>query len=377
VTAGEVDTYLVFDLLVGLSPTNLAGATAGRTLAVVSTTRTPTGRMITDPYAVFPPIEPLLAELDAATRGADNVHLDAAAVAAGLFGDTTTANVVLLGAAYQRGGLPIAAAAIEQAIELNGAAVEANKLAFRWGRMWVQDRARVEAAMQAPDWGVPAPSKADVKLIGDLDTGELGRVLRLRVPDLVAFQDRAYAARYMDTVRLVAAAEARAVPGETAFAEAVARGLHKLMAYKDEYEVARLHLLAVERARVTAELGEDVEVSYNLHPPVLRALGMKNKVRLGPWFSPAMAALAAGKRLRGTAADPFGRAKVRRVERELIDEYRTVVEAVAAALTAANHADAVALAGLPDLVRGYEDIKLRNVERYHAALAEARARLGV
>ena len=377
VVAGEVDTYLVFDLLVGLAPANLAGATAGRTVAVVSTSRTPTGKMVTDPHASFPDVGPLLAELDAATAGERNAHVDAAAVAAGLFGETTTANVLLLGVAYQLGCLPIAAGAVEQAIELNGAAVEANTLAFRWGRMWVQDRNRVEAAMAVTDLGVDAPGPRDVRLIGDLDQGELGRLLRLRVPDLVAYQHRAYAERYLDAVRRVARAEASAVPGATVLTETVARNLHKLMAYKDEYEVARLHRLASERARVTNDVGGDVRISFNLHPPTLRAAGLKRKLRLGPWFAPALGALARGKRLRGGPFDPFGRAEVRRVERALIDEYVATVDALLPRLTPANHADAVALAALPDLVRGYEHIKLANVARYRSELAGARSRLGL
>ena len=376
-SAGGVDAYLAFDLLVGLGPTNISGASPARTVAIVSTSRTPTGRMIADPNATFPAIEPLLAEIDAATRAELNVHLDAAAICTGLFGDTTTANVLVLGAAYQRGALPIAAAAIEQAIELNGAAVAVNKLAFRWGRMWVHDRARVEQAMARPEDALLPPGADDLALIGDLDRGELGRLLRIRVPDLVAYQDRRYAARYVDAVRTVAQAEARTTPGRTELAEAVARNLYKLMAYKDEYEVARLQLLAAEKVRVANEVGEDVKVSYNLHPPTLRALGMKKKLRLGPWFTPAMSALARGKRLRGTVLDPFGRAEVRRTERALVDEYRSLVDAAVARLGAVDHDELVALAALPDMVRGYEDIKLANVARYRSEVAARRSRLGV
>ena len=376
-SAGGVDAYLVFDLLVGLGPTNISGASPARTVAIVSTSRTPTGRMIADPNATFPDMAPLLAQMDESSRADLNVHLDAAAVCSGLFGDTTTANVLVLGAAYQRGALPIAAAAIEQAIELNGAAVAVNKLAFRWGRMWVHDQARVEAAMTKPEDALTPPSSADVALIGDLDEGELGRLLRIRVPDLVAYQNRAYASRYVDQVRKVARAEASATPGRTELAEAVARHLYKLMAYKDEYEVARLQLLAAERARVTNEVGEHVKVSFNLHPPTLRAMGMKKKLRLGPWFAPAMAGLATGKRVRGTALDPFGRAGVRRTERALIDEYRSMIDAAVAHLSALNHDDVVTLAALPDMVRGYEDIKLANVERYRSEVAARRSQLGI
>jgi indolepyruvate ferredoxin oxidoreductase len=149
------------------------------------------------------------------------------------------------------------------------------------------------------------------------------------------------------------------------------------MAYKDEYEVARLQLEEAAKLQVDNAVGAGAKVFWNLHPPVLRAMGMKRKLVLGRWFTPVMVGLKHGKRLRGTAFDPFGRAKVRRVERELRDEYRGLVERLAPTVTAANAAKAAELASLPDLVRGYEDVKLRNVERYRSELARLRSELGV
>ncbi|MDH4148401.1 MAG: indolepyruvate ferredoxin oxidoreductase family protein, partial [Acidimicrobiia bacterium] len=376
-SAGHVDCYLVFDLLVGLGAANLAGASPERTIAVVSTTATPTGSMVRDPSVAYPDEALMRAELDSVTRAADNVYLDAAAVADGLFGETTTSNVVVLGAAYQAGCLPVSAEAIESAIEVNGAAVEANRAAFRWGRMWVIDPDRVRAAMTPADASAPRPDAADLALIGDLDRGELGRLLRVRVPDLVAYQDRAYAERYVALVRTVAAAEDRAVPGATVLAETVARYYHKLLAYKDEYEVARLHLSSAARATVEREVGPGARVAYNLHPPMLRALGLDRKIRVGTWADPALGALARAKRLRGTPVDPFGYAKVRRVERRLAKEYGEVLAMVAARLDAADHGTAVALAALADQVRGYEDVKLRNVELYRREFDQLRRQLGV
>ena len=385
VTAGGVDAYLVLDLLVGLAPANLAGASPERTVAVASTSPTPTGHMVVDTHAAYPSTVAMRAELDAATRASHNVYLDAAEVAEGLFGDTTTANTVVVGVAYQLGLLPLAGAAIEQAIDVNGAAVAINQLAFRWGRMLVSDPARVRAAMVGPAAPAVQPDAADLALIGELDEGELGRLLRIRVPDLVAYQSRGLARRYVVTVRTVAEAERRVAGGPGALSEAVARNLYKLMAYKDEYEVARLHLDAAVRARVEAEVGGpggesgggNVKVSYNLHPPVLRAMGLDHKVRLGPWFTPVLGGLARGKRLRGTPLDPFGYAKVRRVERRLAREYRRLIERLADRLTTANLQQAVALAELPDEVRGYEHVKLANVERYRAELGRMRDELGV
>jgi indolepyruvate ferredoxin oxidoreductase len=258
--------------------------------------------------------------------------------------------------------------------------------------MWVDDPARVRATLVAAPSSTAEPSAEDLALIGDLDRGELGRLLRIRVPDLVAYQSRRYARRYVDVVRRVAAAERKALgdgPGSTALAEAVARNLYKLMAYKDEYEVARLHLDAAARAHLEAEVGglleadaADVRVSYNLHPPLLRSLGLDHKVRLGPWFRPVLGGLARGKHLRGTPLDPFGYAEVRRVERQLVRDYRRTVQRAAERVTdrvswRADHEALVALAELPDIVRGYEGVKLANVERYRAEAGRRCAALGL
>ncbi len=376
-TSGSADVYLVFDLLVGLAPANLDGVSAARTVAVASTTKTATGFMVRDPNAKFPELASLRAELDSVTRAEHNRYLDTVAVTEGLFGESTTANTFLIGAAYQLGVLPISAGAIEQAIELNGAAVEANLLAFRWGRQWTLDPAAVRAASVLAEDHFPKPSaelEASIVAAG-LGEGELGRLVRLRAADLAVYQDERYAQRYLDTVTVAAGT------GQAAFAEAVARHLYKLMAYKDEYEVARLHLEAAAALGVENAVGANVVVSYNLHPPVLRALGMDKKMRLGPWFTPVLGALQKGKKLRGTPLDPFGYAKVRRVERSLVKDYRDLVERTARKLS--SHPDeafvttAVKAAALPDMVRGYEEIKLANVERYEVELAKLRQELKV
>ncbi len=373
-TAGSADVYLVFDLLVGLSPQNLEGVSAERTVAVVSTAKTPTGFMIRDPQKAFPDMAPLQAALDASTRAEHNRYVDTIAVTEGLFGESTTANTFQIGVAYQLGVLPISAEAIEQAIELNGAAVEANKLAFRWGRKWVLDPEAVRAASVLPEDALAKPSaslEAAIVAAG-LGEGELGRVVRLRAADLVGYQDERYAKKYLETVAKAART------GQSEFAISVAKYLYKLMAYKDEYEVARLHIEEAAKLNIQNAVGDDMAVSYNLHPPMLRAMGMEKKLRLGANVAePTLKALAKGKKLRGTPADPFGYAKVRRVERQLIKEYRDVVEKLCTKVNGDNAAEAAKLAALPDMVRGYEEIKLRNVERYHTALAEARGKLGV
>ena len=390
VAAGGADLYLGFDLLVANDPAHLATADPARTIAVVSTSKVPTGKMVTDIGLVFPSPRGILAKIERVTRPGRNVYLDAEATAEALFGDHMPANLLLVGAAYQAGALPISAPSIERAIRLNGAAVEKSLAAFRWGRVAVADPARVAAAVRsaaggeaglgepepAPRLGEEARRLIDWAPSGHGVTGELRRLLEIRVPDLIDYQDVAYAECYVGFVKRVAEAEARRAPGQTALVEAVARGLYKLMAYKDEYEVARLHLDPAEQEKVRATFGEGAAMTWRLHPPILRELGIKRKLALGPWFAPGFKVLRAMKGLRQTPLDPFGRAEVRRTERALIGEYRQMLKEACAKLTPDNHATIVALAALPDMVRGYEGLKLERVRRYREAARELLARLG-
>ena len=374
--AGGCDLYLVCDLLVGASPRNLEATDPGRTIAVVSTTKVPTGQMVVDPGTTFPDVAEITDGIRKATRGEHAVFLDARELAEAAFGDDQYANVLLLGAAYQAGALPLPAEAIEEALRLNGVRVEANLRAFRLGRLAVADPERIApltAAGEEPVRPAAAEWPADVPPVGAEPGSELERLVRIRVPDLVAYQDAAYARRYAEVVERVRRVEAERMPGSTALAEAVARNLHKLMAYKDEYEVARLSLDPELEAAVRARFGDGARVRYRLHPPTLRALGLRRKLSLGRWFRPALALLVRLRRLRGTPFDPFGRAHVRRVERELITEYLGVVDELLAGLTPGTHETAVRIAELPDLVRGYEQVKLDNVARYRARLAELTA----
>jgi indolepyruvate ferredoxin oxidoreductase len=197
---------------------------------------------------------------------------------------------------------------------------------------------------------------------------ELRRLLEVRVPELVAYQDARYARQYVEFVRQVREAEQRALPGESRLSEAVARYLFKLMAYKDEYEVARLHLRDDLPRRLADEFPDGVDVHYRLHPPFLRAIGLRRKLRLGTWFDVVFRLLVSLRGVRGTALDPFGYARVRQAERELIGEYRALVDKALVDLSETGYERAVALARLPDLVRGYEDIKLGNVKRFREAV---------
>ncbi|HEX2620407.1 MAG TPA: DUF6537 domain-containing protein, partial [Phototrophicaceae bacterium] len=194
--------------------------------------------------------------------------------------------------------------------------------------------------------------------------GELLRLLTIRIPDLIAYQNRTYAQQYIDFVRQVVTREQTVTSGSTRLSEAVARYLYKLMAYKDEYEVARLSLKDNLKSELTAQFGENAQVRYMLHPPIFRAMGLNRKIALGKWFDNVYGVLARLKGLRGTPLDIFGYAKVRRTERQLIGQYRSLIEAAISDLTPQNYDQVVKLAELPDMIRGYEDIKLGNVEKF-------------
>jgi indolepyruvate ferredoxin oxidoreductase len=227
----------------------------------------------------------------------------------------------------------------------------------------------VEAAVAPLEPVRPELSEAERALVDSVGPGdELRHLAEIRVPELVAYQGLSLAERWVELVRRAAAAEEERAPGHSELAEAVARNLFKLMAYKDEYEVARLHLDAIPE--------DAAKVWFNIHPPLLRALGLKRKLKLGRWFIPVFRALYAMRRVRGSLADPFAHTRVRRTERNLVGEYVELVELALAHLSPDTHATALELAELPDLVRGYEEIKLRSVERFRERAAELRDALG-
>ncbi len=361
---GQAACYLAFDLLVGAEGRNLRYADPSRTVAVVSTSGTPTGAQVRDVGAGVASTAALLERVRGRVR--EVVALDAGAASHALFGEAMPANLLLVGAAYQSGALPISAAAIEAAIGINGVAVAVNIAAFRWGRVAVADPGVFAAAMAGAGAAAPTPGPPGLNL-GDL-AGETRRLAAVRAAALVDYQGDGTARRYLDVVREVWAAE-RAVGTGTAFSEAVARGLHKLTAYKDEYEVARLLTDPAFEAQLAAEVPGGRRMRYRLHPPLLRAAGRGRKIALGRAWRPVLRLLARGKRLRGTALDPFGHTAMRRLERSLRDEYCAMVRRLAAELTAESYPTAVAAAEAAELVRGYEDVKLAGVAAYRARLA--------
>jgi len=374
---GEADAYIVFDLLTGTNPANLDKALAGKTVAVVSSSKVPTTSMVRDTSAEFPEWTAFQRVIDESTSPERNVYFDAGTLSDSLFRSHMPANVLVVGAAYQAGVVPISASAIERAIELNGVAVEMNTQAFRIGRKIVLDpdflgTLEVERVGKVKREIGPSGREQDLIDAVPNQSEELTRLLRIRVPDLVAYQNHAYAAAYASFIAEVREAEA-AAGSETALGEAVATYLYKLMAYKDEYEVARLHRSKAFQQAVRDQFGDKTDVTYKLHPPIMRRMGVEKKIGLGRSGDMAFALLARMKGLRGGALDVFGRTAHRKMERELIDEYRGMIERALDTLSAgdeAAYARAVEIARLPDMIRGYEEIKENNVERFRTRATE-------
>ena len=365
---GEADGYIGFDVLTASDVRHLIRARPDRTVAIVSSSHVATGLMVRNPLVEFPADSVLHARIDAVTQAGENVYFDAERLAEFLFGSHMMANFIVVGAAYQAGLIPLRAENIETALELNGTAAAANIQAFRVGRKIVAEPAWADALVTTRGGAVePTPPAATPAIQALIDatgtTGETRRLLAIRIPDLVSYQNEAYAKRYADVVAMVWKRE-RAIEPDTALSAAVARYLYKLMAYKDEYEVARLALEPTFDAALTEKFGSGARMSFRLHPPVLRGLGMKKKIALGRWFRGVFRLLYSARGLRGTAFDPFGRDSIRRLERDLIGEYRSLIEVALNSLTSASYDQAVALARTPDMIRGYENVKRKNVERF-------------
>jgi indolepyruvate ferredoxin oxidoreductase len=288
--------------------------------------------------------------------------VDATRLATALLGNSIGANIFMVGYAYQLGSLPLSAESIEKAIELNGEAVSMNLAAFRFGRRAAHDPASVEALIK------PAPdATSDARRLSQ----SFDEMVARRVEFLAAYQNEKYAQHYRMLVDLAQAAEAKQAPGKSGFAEAVARYLFKLMAYKDEYEVARLYAERSFMAQVKNEVaGENLTLKFHLAPPLLAkkdpVTGVAKKMTFGPWMLPAFRALAKFRFLRGTPFDIFGYSEERRTERKLIADYEALLGEVMGKLTPDNHALAVGLANIPEKIRGFGHVKAR-----HLAAAKA------
>jgi indolepyruvate ferredoxin oxidoreductase len=356
VAAGRADLVLGGDIVVAGTRKILAAVKHGATQMVVNTAEFMPGEFTRDADFSLPSERLKRTIVDDA--GADNTHfINASGIAAALFGQSISANMFMVGYAFQLGAIPLSAAAIEQAIALNGEAVAMNRAAFHWGRRAVVDRAAVEKLAK------PATAIAsDARRLSE----SFEETVERRVKFLTAYQNAAYAARYRALVGKVKADEAARAPGHCELTETVARYLFKLMAYKDEYEVARLYTDGAFLKQVETEFdGDNLRFEFHLAPPLLarrdKTTGLPRKMSFGPWILPVFRLLAKFKGLRGTAFDPFGRSPERRTERKLIGDYEAMLDEVLAGLTPDNHHVAVGLAAIPEKIRGFGHVKQQHL----------------
>ena len=362
VDTAKADLVIGCDAIVAALPATLAVMQAGRTFVAFNTHGTPTAAFVTQPDWQFP--GGACESAVAAAVGADLVgSFDAEQVASQMLGDSIYTNPLLLGYAWQKGRVPLSLAALMRAMELNGVQVANNQAAFEWGRRCAHDLTAVQALVQ--------PAKGQQQVVQFVRKPSLADTLALRVEFLTGYQNAAYAADYVAFIDKVKAAEAQAGTG-TKLAEAVARYLFKLMAYKDEYEVARLHTDPAFTERVAAMFEGDYKIVHHLAPPLLAKKndqGELVKQAFGPWVRSAFGVLRRLKGLRGTALDVFGHSAERQTERALIGEYRACIEELLPGLSPERIALAVEIARIPEDIRGYGHVKERHLQAARAKWA--------
>ncbi len=354
------------DLIIGCDPIVTAGKETvlrmreGRTHVALNSYSTPTAAFVLDADWQNPG-EACAAEIVKAVGIAGVGAFNANAASTQLMGDSIYTNPMMLGYAWQKGWIPLERESLMRAIELNAVAVENNKTAFEWGRRAAHDLPSVEKLFaSAQVISMPAPRQGVPELVAR------------RVAFLTDYQNAAYARRYEGFVNRVQQAESAL--GKTLLTQNVAKYLFKLMAYKDEYEVARLHTDRSFHDKVQAMFEGDFKLNYHLAPPMIAKKNDKGelqKQKFGPWMLTAFKVLAKLKGLRGTALDPFGRTEERKMERALVTQYETSIEEVLQTLDAGNHAAAVDIARIPELIRGYGHVKARNVELAQSQWTEA------
>jgi indolepyruvate ferredoxin oxidoreductase len=356
VAAGECDLVLGGDMVVVGNKKVLSTAKLGGTTMVINTAEILPGDFTRNADFSLP-TERLKRAIRTAAGAEKTRFVDATRLATALLGNSIGANIFMVGYAYQLGALPLSAESIAKAIELNGEAVAMNLAAFQFGRRAAHDLASVEALIK------PAPEAAsDARRLSQSFDETVAR----RVKFLTDYQDEAYAARYRALIDQARGAEAARAPGKTGLADAVARYLFKLMAYKDEYEVARLYAEPSFLAQVRNEVaGDKLTLKFHLAPPLFarkdKVTGVPRKMTLGPWMLPAFRLLARFKFLRGTAFDIFGYSEERRTERKLVADYEALLAEIMAKLTPDNHHIAVGLAAIPEKIRGFGHVKARHL----------------
>ncbi len=366
IAAGGARLLLACDMATAAGEQGLSRVSRAETTAIVNTRETMIGAFTRDPDLAFP--GDIFRDAIRAAAGGNSTHfVDASRIATQLLGDSIASNLFMLGYAIQKGHVPLSLEAVERAVELNAVAVDFNKQALLWGRRAAHDLDAVEKRAAPP---AAEPPRREI-------SRTLEEAIEKRVAYLTAYQDRAYAERYLGLVREVEAAEANRTPGLDGLADAVARYAFKLMAYKDEYEVARLFSDGGFRRRLEEQFEGDYRIEFNLAPPLFSRrdpeTGHLRKRTYGAWTMAAFRLLASLKGLRGTPFDIFGRTAERRTERRLVEEYFARMREVAAGLDRENHGAAVELARVPEYIRGFGHVKERHIAGARSREAQALA----
>jgi len=421
IATGEADLLIGSDLVVSAGAEALSKLRRTVTRAVINDDVAPTSDFLRNPDWALP-ADSLKRNILEAAGEQEIDFIEATELAVALMGDTLMTNPLLLGYAWQKGWVPLQRVALERAIVLNGVAVEANRLAFEWGRRLADDPAAVRRAAgldtarshQPPPQpvhviefkrpnraGADASSRSELEAVGAVTTlAQLDALIARRVDVLTAYQNGRLARRYAKLVERVRAVEADRIGASSGGAgtaggasnggeamlpltEAVARFAFKLMAYKDEYEVARLHADPAFQRKVAEQFEGDYTLRFHLSPPLFARVdpktGRPRKQAFGPWILPVFRVLAHGKHLRGTPFDVFGHTAERKIERRLIRDYLALVDEIVTRLSRDNHALCVSLARLPDGIRGYGPVKAGSIERvgadWQAGLARLRGEL--
>jgi indolepyruvate ferredoxin oxidoreductase len=350
---GRADAVVACDVVVGTDPRCVRVLAKNRSRVLVNHTEIPSGQFVQNRNADIH-MQQRIESLQAAVGPERLETVQANKLMERIMGNTVYSNVFLLGYAWQRGLVPVALEALLRAIEINGVNIEENGRALSWGRIAAEDLQHVVHTAGLTTVTVTSKSLEDI--------------IEHRSALLVAYQNAQYAQEYGDLVLRVRDREQAVYPGSTALTEAVAKYLYKLMAYKDEYEVARLYTDGDFLRKLGETFEGDYKLTFNMAPPIfnrgLDALGRPKKSAFGPWMLAALKVLAKFKFIRGTAFDPFGRLADRREERELITDYRALLEEVMAGLQESNHAIAIDCASLPDQVRGYGPVKAESISEY-------------
>ncbi len=365
--AGCADYVLGADLVVTANDDTIEKIRAGKTKILVNSQETVTGNFTRNPDLHFPSMQ--LADAIKSSAGANQTtFIDASRIATSLLGDSIATNLFMLGHAWQMGWIPLQLESIMQAIELNEVSIAMNQQAFNWGRMAAHDPKSVEK-LTKPAQIPPHHKKSET----------LDEAIDRRAAQLTEYQNSDYAQQYKDAVMAVRRAEQQRVPGQDALSWAAAKYLFKLMAYKDEYEVARLYSNGQFRQQLSQQFGGDYKLQFHLAPPLLaprdERTGHLQKMTFGPWMMNAFGVLAKFKFLRGTAFDIFGYTAERKMERRLAADYAADLRALIAKLTPENHKMAVEWASIPEKIRGFGHVKESHLEKIHKRQSELRAAL--